>query len=54
MRDPREAGIREVGRALLRVDPAFSAAKFAARQAFKDADKRRPFGEDLVLAGLPE
>ena len=44
----------EVGRALLRVDPAFSAAKFAAGHAFKDADKRRLFGEHLVLAGLPE
>jgi hypothetical protein len=38
---------------LLRVNPAFSAAKFAAGHAFKDADKRRLFGEHLVLAGLP-
>jgi adenylate cyclase len=45
---------REVGRALLRVNPAFSAQKFAAGHAFKDADKRRLFGEHLVLAGLPE
>ena len=45
---------REVGRALLRVNPSFSAAKFAAGHAFKDADKRRLFGEHLVLAGLPE
>ena len=30
------------------------AAKFAAGHAFKDADKRRLFGEYLVLAGLPE
>ena len=44
----------EVGRALLRVNPTFSAAKFAAGHAFKDADKRRLFGEHLMLAGLPE
>ena len=44
----------EVGCALLRVNPSFSAAKFAAGHAFKDADKRRLFGEHLVLAGLPE
>ena len=44
----------EVGRTLLRVNPTFSAAKFAAGHAFKDADKRRLFGEHLVLAGLPE
>ncbi len=45
---------REVSRALLRVNPSFSAATFAAGHAFKDADKRRLFGEHLVLAGLPE
>jgi hypothetical protein len=39
---------------LMRVNPAFSAQKFAAGHAFKDADKRRLFGEHLVLAGLPE
>ena len=33
---------------------AASAAKFAAGHAFKDADKRRLFGDHLVLAGLPE
>jgi len=44
----------EVGRALLRVNPAFSAAKFAAGHAFKDAEKRRLFGEHLAMAGLPE
>jgi hypothetical protein len=44
----------EVGRALMRVNPAFSARKFAAGHAFKDADKRRLFGDHLVLAGLPE
>jgi adenylate cyclase len=36
---------REVGHALLRVNPT---------HAFKDADKRRLFGDHLVLAGLPE
>jgi hypothetical protein len=51
-RPVREA--HDVGRALLRVNPAFSAATFAAGHAFKDADKRRLFGEHLVLAGLPE
>ncbi|MBY0318915.1 MAG: adenylate/guanylate cyclase domain-containing protein [Reyranella sp.] len=44
----------EVGRALLRVNPAFSARKFAAGHAFKDAEKRRLFGDHLVMAGLPE
>ncbi|WP_170303806.1 adenylate/guanylate cyclase domain-containing protein [Reyranella soli] len=44
----------EVGRALLRVNPTFSARKFAAGHAFKDAEKRRLFGEHLVMAGLPE
>jgi hypothetical protein len=34
--------------------PTFNAATFAAGHAFKDADKRRLFGEHLVLAGLPE
>ncbi len=44
----------EVGRTLLRMNPTFSAAQFAAGHAFKAADKRRLFGEHLVLAGLPE
>ena len=44
----------EVGRALLRVNPTFSARKFAAGHAFKDAEQRRLFGDHLVLAGLPE
>lgn len=48
----REA--HEVGRALLRVNPTFSARKFAAGHAFKDIEKRRLFGDHLVLAGLPE
>ena len=48
------AEAHEVGRTLLRVNPTFSAGKFVAGHAFKDADKRRLFGEHLVLAGLPE
>ena len=44
----------EVARALLRVNPSFSARQFAAGHAFKDAEKRRLFGDHLVLAGLPE
>jgi hypothetical protein len=51
-RPVREA--HDVGRALLRVNPSFSARQFAAGHAFKDADKWRLFGEHLVLAGLPE
>jgi hypothetical protein len=45
---------REVGRHLLGLNPAFSSAKFAGGHAFKDAEKRRLFGDHLVLAGLPE
>jgi adenylate cyclase len=44
----------EVGRALLRVNPAFSARTFAAGHAFRDVEQRRLFGDHLVLAGLPE
>jgi adenylate cyclase len=36
------------------VNPTFSARKFAAGHASKDADKRWLFSEHLVLAGLPE
>ena len=54
--DPRYAAAYALAAicALLRVNPTFSAATFAAGHAFKDADKRRLFGEHLVLAGLPE
>jgi adenylate cyclase len=45
---------RKAGVDLLRVHPKFSARRFAEGHAFKDADKRRLFGEHLVLAGLPE
>jgi TolB-like protein/class 3 adenylate cyclase/Tfp pilus assembly protein PilF len=45
---------RETARALLRIHPAFSARRFAEAHAFKDPEKRRLFGDHLVLAGLPE
>ena len=44
---------REAAQALLRIDPNFSADRFAAGHAFKDPEKRRLFGEHLVKAGLP-
>ena len=45
---------REAGQALLRNDPNFRTRKFAEGHAFKDPEKRRLFGEHLVMAGLPE
>jgi len=45
---------RQAGRDLLRVNPTFSAVKFAEGHAFKDPAKRRLFGEHLVQAGLPK
>ena len=45
---------RGVGETLLRFNPTFSARKFAEGHAFKDPEKRRLFGDHLVLAGLPE
>ena len=45
---------RQAGLELLRVDPKFSATRFAEGYAFKDPDKRRLFGEHLMTAGLPE
>jgi adenylate cyclase len=45
---------RATAQELLRIDPSFSCARFAAGHAFKDAEKRRRFGEHLVKAGLPE
>ena len=45
---------REVGQALLRLNPTFRARAFAERHAFRDADQRRRFGDHLVLAGLPD
>ncbi len=45
---------RQVGQDLLRLNPRFSARRFAEGHAFKDPEQRRLFGEHLVLAGLPE
>jgi adenylate cyclase len=45
---------RQAGLELLRVDPKFSATRFAESYAFKDPAKRRLFGQHLVKAGLPE
>jgi adenylate cyclase len=45
---------REVAGQLLRLQPNFSARRFAEGHAFKDPDKRRLFGDHLILAGLPE
>jgi adenylate cyclase len=48
----REA--RQVGQDLLRLNPRFSARKFAAGHAFRDPEMRLRFADHLVLAGLPE
>jgi tetratricopeptide (TPR) repeat protein len=48
----REA--RQVGEQLLRLNPRFSAARFAGGHAFKDPEMRLRFRDHLVLAGLPE
>ena len=45
---------RKAGLDLLRVHPKFSVSRFVEIHAFKDAAKRRLFGEHLVTAGLPE
>ena len=45
---------RQAGLELLRVDPKFSATRFAESYAFKVPAKRRLFGQHLVKAGLPE
>ena len=44
---------QEAAQALLRIDPSFSAGRFATGHAFKDPEKRRSFAEHLVKAGLP-
>jgi len=44
----------EAAQMLLRIDPNFHARLFAEGHAFKDPEKRRLFGDHLVLAGLPE
>src|SRR5215831_7040893 len=42
----------EAAQMLLRIDPNFHARLFAEGHAFKDPEKRRLFGDHLVLAGL--
>lgn len=44
----------QVGRDLLRVDPKFSASRFAQAYAFRDPAKRQLFADHLVRAGLPK
>ena len=44
---------REAAAELLRVDPKFSALRFAEGYAFKDPAKRRLFADHLMKAGLP-
>ena len=39
---------------LLRFHPQFSARRFAEGHALRDPDKRRLFGDHLILAGSPE
>ena len=45
---------RQVSANLLRVHPEFNSRRFAEAHALRDPDKRRLFGDHLVLAGLPE
>ena len=45
---------RQVSADLLRVHPQFNSRRFAEAHALRDPDKRRLFGDHLVLAGLPE
>jgi adenylate cyclase len=45
---------RQVSADLLRVHPKFSARRWAEGHALRDPDKRRLFGDHLILAGLPE
>jgi adenylate cyclase len=45
---------RQVSTDLLRVHPQFNSRRFAEAHALRDPDKRRLFGDHLVLAGLPE
>jgi adenylate cyclase len=43
----------EAARTLLRLEPGFRARRFAEGHAFKNPERRRLFGDHLVLAGLP-
>ena len=44
---------REVGAALLRVDPSFSVEKLCSWYPIKQPDRRALFGKRLIEAGLP-
>ena len=48
------AEAREVGRALLTVEPGFHVGPFCSTHAIKDPARRAAFAEQLKLAGLPE
>ena len=50
----RLAEAREVGRALLTVEPGFHVGPFCSTHAIKDPTRRAAFAEQLKLAGLPE
>jgi adenylate cyclase len=45
---------RQISADLLRLHPQFSARRFAEGHALRDPDKRRLFGDHLILAGSPE
>ena len=45
---------RQISADLLRVHPQFSSRRFAEGHALRDPEKRRLFGDHLILAGLPE
>ncbi|MEA2817239.1 MAG: hypothetical protein QOI93_4940 [Rhodospirillaceae bacterium] len=44
---------RQISADLLRVHPQFSARRFAEGHALRDPEKRRLFGDHLILAGSP-
>lgn len=45
---------REIGQAVMRLNPTFRARPFAEGHAFRDPGQRRLLGEHLLMAGLPE
>jgi adenylate cyclase len=49
----RQAEAREAAHLLLQLQPRFSARRFADGYAFRDEERRKRFGEQLILAGLP-
>ena len=50
----RQREAREVGRALLAIEPGFRVRRFCDAYAYKDPARRAAFGEHLRLAGLPD